>query len=518
MSAPTQGTGSHRGIRDSWTGQFGFLMAAIGSAVGLGNIWRFPGVAYTNGGGAFILPYLIALLFAGIPILLLDYALGHKYRGSAPLTFRRLNEKYEFLGWWQVLVSFIILVYYAVIIAWAAMYAIYSVNQAWGEDPLSFFVGDFLQASGDLISLQPVWHILIPLVLIWLFVLFVLGRGVSRGVEAANKVFLPLLVLLFVFLVVRALFLPGAIDGLNAFFTPEWDALFDASVWLAALSQIFFSMSIAFGIMLTYASYLPKRSNLTGTGLVAGFANSSFEILAGIGVFATLGFMAHQQNVTIDDLEGLSGPILSFVTFPKIITMMPGGHLFGVLFFTSLTLAGITSLLSLLQVVSSGFQDKFGLNPRRAAVIVGSVSAVISVVLFSTTTGLNTLDVVDSFINNVGVVSSAIAMTLLAYFAVPKIRALRNHLNMSSAVKVPKVWDYIVGLIVPAVLAVMLFQAIVDYVTAGYGDWEASSPNVLIFGWGTIVFAIIGALIFTYLPWNSDVNQEKIIRYKGEED
>lgn len=518
MSATSQGTDSHRGIRDSWTGQYGFLMAAIGSAVGLGNIWRFPGVAYSNGGGAFILPYLIALLFAGIPILMLDYALGHKYRGSAPLTFRRLNEKFEFLGWWQVLVSFIILVYYAVIIAWAAMYAIYSVNMAWGESPLDFFVGDFLQASGELISFTPVWHILIPLVFIWVFVLVVLGRGVSRGVEAANKVFLPLLVLLFLILVIRALFLPGAIDGLNEFFTPEWDALFDGTVWLAAMSQIFFSMSIAFGIMLTYASYLPKKTNLTGTGLVAGFANSSFEILAGIGVFATLGFMAHQQSVTVDELEGLTGPILSFVTFPKIISMMPGGALFGVIFFTSLTLAGITSLLSLLQVVSSGFQDKFGLNPRRAAVTVGSVSAVVSVVLFSTTTGLNTLDVVDSFINNLGVVSSAVVMTLLAYFAVPKIRALRNHLNMSSAIKVPKAWDYIVGLIVPAVLAIMMFQAIVDYLTVGYGDWTPGSANILIFGWGTIAVAAIGALVFTFLPWKPNVSQEKIIRYKGEED
>ena len=118
--------------RDQWTGQYGFLMAAIGSAIGLGNIWRFPGVAYSNGGGAFILPYLIALLFVGIPVLFLDYSLGHKYRGSAPLTFMRLNSKAESLGWFQVMVSFIITVYYAVIVAWAMMYAIYSVRLAWG--------------------------------------------------------------------------------------------------------------------------------------------------------------------------------------------------------------------------------------------------------------------------------------------------------------------------------------------------------------------------------------------------
>lgn len=183
--------------RDHWTGQYGFLMAAIGSAIGLGNIWRFPGVAYSNGGGAFILPYLIALLFVGIPVLFLDYSLGHKYRGSAPLTFKRLNSKAESLGWFQVMVSFIITVYYAVIVAWAMMYAIYSVRLAWGEDTTSFFVSDFLQASGDLISFRPVLSILIPLVVLWLFVLFILGRGVSKGVERLNRVFLPLLVVLF---------------------------------------------------------------------------------------------------------------------------------------------------------------------------------------------------------------------------------------------------------------------------------------------------------------------------------
>lgn len=518
MSDSTGSVETNRGGRDTWTGQYGFLMAAIGSAIGLGNIWRFPGVAYTNGGGAFILPYLIALLFVGIPILFLDYALGHKYRGSAPLTFHRLNKKAEALGWWQVIVSFIITVYYAAIVAWALMYAIYSVKLAWGDDPTNFFLNDFLHTDDKLISFTPVWNVLIPLVLLWIFVLFVLGRGVSGGIEKANKVFLPLLVILFIIMVGRALFLPGALDGLNAFFAPDWSALWDGNVWLAAFSQIFFSMSIAFGIMLTYASYLPKRSNLTGTGLVAGFANSSFEILAGIGVFSTLGFMAHMEGVGINELEGLTGVGLSFMTFPAIISMMPGGALFGVLFFGSLTLAGVTSLLSLLQVVSSAFQDKWGVDAKTAAVTGGGIAAIVSVALFATTTGLGTLDIVDAFINNLGVVGSAIMMTLLSYFAVPKVRALRNHLNMASAVKVPKAWDWIVGLVAPAVLAVMLFQAIIGYVTDGYGGFAPSSPNLLIFGWGSILITIVGSLILAKLPWSKKARNEPVVRFKGEED
>ena len=126
-------------------------------------------------------------------------------------------------------------------------------------------------------------------------------------------------------MVIRALFLPGAVEGLDAFFTPQWGELSDPHVWLNAFSQVFYSLSVGFGIMLTYASYLKPKTNLTGTALVAGFANSSFEILAGIGVFSALGFMASTQGVGVSDIEGLSGPILSFVTFPQIVSMMPGG-------------------------------------------------------------------------------------------------------------------------------------------------------------------------------------------------
>src|SRR5699024_3756602 len=135
--------------RQQFTGRRSFIFAAIGSAVGLGNIWRFPYVAYEGGGGAFIIPYLTALLTAGIPLLFLLYAIGHKYRGSAPLSFRRLNPGTEVIGWWQVGISFVIAVYYAVVVAWAIRYVGFSVNQGWGEDTTGFFVGDFLQQSGD---------------------------------------------------------------------------------------------------------------------------------------------------------------------------------------------------------------------------------------------------------------------------------------------------------------------------------------------------------------------------------
>ncbi|MDC4232926.1 sodium-dependent transporter [Actinomyces sp. B33] len=500
MTTTPTGAGLQPARKDTWSGQTGFLLAAIGSAIGLGNIWRFPGVAYANGGGAFLVPYLVALVAVGIPMLWLDYSLGHKFRGSPPWALRRLRAQGEFIGWFQVLVCFVILVYYGAVVAWGAQYTIYSVTQAWGDDPLGFFTGEFLRVvDSETFSWEPVAAVAVPLALLWVFVLLIVGRGLSKGVEAANRIFLPLLVVLFLIMVVRALFLPGAIDGLNEFFTPKWESLADPHVWLSAFAQIFFSLSVGFGIMLTYASYLKPKSNLTGTSLVAGFANSSFEILAGIGVFSALGFMAAKQDVALSELEGLTGPILSFVTFPQIISMMPGGAIFGVLFFGSLVLAGVTSLLSLLQVVSGGLQDKFGMSPARAALAFGVPATAVSVALFGTRSGLNTLDIIDTFINNIGVVGSAISMAILAAVAGPRLKGLRAHVNSVSSVKVPPVWDWLIGLAIPLVLAVMAFSAIVGYVVEGYGGYPTTFIGL--FGWGAVAFALVAALVLTLIPW-----------------
>jgi NSS family neurotransmitter:Na+ symporter len=493
--------------REQWTGQVGFILAAIGSAVGLGNIWRFPGVAYENGGGAFLIPYLVALITAGIPILFLDYAIGHRFRGSAPTAFRRLGGRrsgrwLEGLGWFQVAVAFVIGLYYTVVIAWALSYFVFSFDLRWGDDPATFLTGDYLKVTDPGFSFEFVPGVLIPLVIVWLVTIAVLAAGVAKGVQRANVIFLPLLVVAFAVLVVRALFLDGAAEGLNALFTPDWEALGDPNVWIAAYSQIFFSLSIAFGIMITYASYRKRKANLTAPGLVVAFANSSFEILAGIGVFATLGFFAFQQGIEVSELEGLTGVGLSFITFPAIVSQMPGGPIFGALFFGSLTMAGFTSLLSVLQVVSAAFQEKFGLTTRQAAIRVGGVSAILSVLIFSTTTGLLALDTADQWANNVGIVSSAVLTTILIVWVLRKGDELRFHLNSVSTFQVGKVWVFLVGILAPIVLAYMLISRIITLIVDGYADLPAWYLGIV--GWGTIAFTIVAAVVFTTLRWKRD--------------
>ncbi|MCI7457127.1 sodium-dependent transporter [Actinomyces urogenitalis] len=505
-SSPSPATGVER---EQWSGQLGFLMAAIGSAVGLGNIWRFPGVAYTNGGGAFMVPYIVALLAAGIPILLLDYATGHRYRGSSPTALRRISKRFEWLGWFHVMICFVIMTYYAVIVAWSLRYMLFSLNTAWGDDAGGFFysyigLGELSASGSPSYSAQPVVGVIIPLLIVWAFGLFTIARGVSAGVEKANKIFLPLLVIMFTVLVVRALLLPGATEGLNELFTPNWSALGDHRVWMAAFGQIFFSLSVGFGIMLTYASYLRPRSNLVGTGLVAAFANSSFELLAGIGVFSTLGFMAHSEGVGVADLEGISGVALSFVTFPTVISEMPGGPLFGVLFFGSFAMAGLTSFISIIQLVSAGVAEKFGWSTLKATLVTGIPSAVLSFVLFGTSSGLYDLDVVDAFINNIGVVASALIVCVGLGLVLRRLKVLQRHLNLVSETRLVRGWwRLLVAVVIPVLLGVMFVQTVWSYATEGYAYARGFEA---VFGWGMLFVVSVGTVVLTAMPWRTPVD------------
>lgn len=487
--------------RETWSSRKVFIIAAIGSAVGLGNIWRFPYIAYENGGGAFIVPYLVALLTAGIPLLFLDYAVGHKFRGSAPLAFRRLHPRAEALGWWQVAICFVIAIYYAVIIAWAGSYTVFSVTKEWGDDPASFFSSEFLQVSEETtIGFDFVPGVLLPLLLVWIFTLFVLAKGVHKGIARSSLIFLPLLLVMFLVLVVQSLLLPGAGTGLDALFTPNWAALSDTSVWIAAYGQIFFSLSVAFGIMITYASYLKKKTDLTGSGFVVGFANSGFEILAGIGVFAALGFMATAAGTDVDEVA-TSGIGLAFIAFPAIISQAPAGALLGVLFFGSLVFAGFTSLISIVEVIIAAVKDKMGYGRVKATMVAGLPMALISLLLFPTTTGLNLLDVSDAFVNSFGIVAVAfVAVVMLAYvFRV--LPQLSDHVNLTSSFKLGTAWRVMVSIIAPIVLGFMLITELISKAQEGYG--EMPTWFVGVFGWGMSVALIAVAFLLSLIPWST---------------
>lgn len=474
--------------RSQWGTRLGFLLAAMGSAIGLGNIWRFPATAYENGGGAFFIPYLFALITAGIPMLIMEYTIGHKYRSSAPRAFKRISRGMEWIGWWQVGISFVISTYYPVIVAWAAMYAYFSIGQIWGDDATTFFVGDFLNVSeaGTFGSMVP--SVFIPLLAIWSIVLFILFRGVKKGIELANKIFIPLLMVSFLLIVIRAITLPGALTGLDAFFAPDWSMMMDGSVWVAAYGQIFFSLSIAFAIMITFASYLPKKSDITNNAFITGFANSSFELLAGIGVFAALGFMATQNGVPVSEVvEGGIG--LAFMVFPEIISQMPASGLFGFLFFGSLVLAGLSSMVSISETYIAAVQEKFNIS-RRLSVAIGGGSATVVSLFYANQGGLNLLDTVDYFINNYGVALVGLFQVVAISWFARELKDLEAHANSVSDILIGQWWRFSLSVITPLVLGFMMLQNFRNDLEVHYGGY----PIGFLFNYGWMV--ALGVMFF----------------------
>ena len=416
------------------------------------------------------------------------------------MAFRHVSKYFEPFGWWNVLTNVVICTYYAVILGWAVSYTFYSVTGTWGAQPESFFFGEYLKMAKDPgLGLDFVGTVLWPLIGVWLFTIFILAAGVQKGVARASTFFMPLLVVMFVLMVGISLTLPGATKGLDALFTPNWSKLAEPGVWVAAYGQIFFSLSICFGIMITYSSYLKPKSDLGSTGLVVGFANSSFEVLAGIGVFAALGFMAASQGKEVSNVAS-SGIGLAFIAFPTIINQVqaPLGSIIGVLFFGSLVFAGITSLISVVEVIVAAVQDKWKVARVPATLAVCIPMAVISTLLFGTTTGLPVLDVLDKFINVYGIVAAGF-MYVLALVVWEKLPLLRKHVNSVSSFKIGIVWNFFI-LTTLNVLGYMLFLDTRDLLAknySGYPDWFL---NIL--GWGMAGGLIVLSVILTFLPWH----------------
>lgn len=480
-------------MRDQWNNKLGFLLAAIGSAVGLGNLWRFPYVAATNGGGAFLLPYLFAIITAGIPILILEYTMGKTYRGGAPVTWARINQKWEWVGWIQAMVAFVIGIYYFAIIVWVLSYVGFSFTEAWGADPSAFFV-EYLGVTDSALHLGGIqMNLVIPFLVIWAVTAFIMYKGISKGIEMVCRICLPILMVLTLILVIRGITLPGAADGLEYMFKPDWSALKEPSVWVAAYGQIFYSLSIGFAIMLAYSSYLPKETDVVNSAFITATANHGFEVFAGIGVFSIMGYMALQQGVPVEEVAA-SGIGLAFMTFPTAISSLPAFNgLIGVCFFGALLTAGVTSMVSILQAVVSSFHDKFDIEHKKAVTIVLVPTFILSI-LFITGAGLNILDIVDAFINNIGVATGGvIEVILICWFFNPE--RLRQEANQFSNFSIGKWWTYSLKFVTVIVLGVMLIMNTKDFIVNGYGGYAVT--DVAVFGWGAIAFVVIFAIILT---------------------
>ncbi|AQS39428.1 SNF family Na+-dependent transporter [Shewanella psychrophila] len=482
--------------REQWNTRIGFILAAVGSAIGLGNIWRFPYMAYENGGGAFFIPYLFAMISAGIPFMIMEFSLGHKLRGAAPKVFAKLGQNYglrlEWLGWFQVFIAAIIAVYYVAIIGWAISFLSFSFTQSWGTDTNAFFFKEYLQLGDNTPSKlgQFQLHIAIPMAIAWSITSLAIFTGVRRGIERASKIMMPLLFIMVLALIGRIIFLPGALEGLNYLFEPDFSKIFDAKVWSAAYGQIFFTLSVGFAIMLAYSSYLPKKSDISNNAFMTVLINCGFSIMAGIMIFGVLGYMAQEQGKALTEVVS-SGVGLAFVTIPAAINLLPAPYILGPLFFLALVVAGFSSHISIIEAVTSAVMDKLNFPRKKAAFLVCGTGFLASMA-FATNGGLLLLDLIDYFINNVALLLSCfIELIILAWLF--KISDIRDYANRISEFTVGRWFDLCLRFISPAMLAIILVKNLINTITEGYGDYPIQDQIIL--GWGLIAVMLLLSLI-----------------------
>ncbi|GAB2657076.1 sodium-dependent transporter [Vibrio panuliri] len=471
--------------REQWGSRAGFILAAVGSAIGLGNIWRFPYMAYENGGGAFFIPYLFAMLTAGIPFMILEFSMGQKYRGSAPKTLAKIHSKFEWLGWFQVGVAAVIAIYYVAVIGWAISYFGMSFTQSWGTDTNAFFFGEYLKLGGDnsptaLGSIQ--WKIAIAMLIAWAITYAAIVGGVKAGIERASKIMMPILFIMVLLLIGRMIFLPGALDGVNYMFEPDFSKIWDVKVWAAAYGQIFFTLSIGFAIMLAYSSYLPEKSDITNNAFMTVLINCGFSILAGIMIFSVLGYMAQEQGKPLTEVVS-AGVGLAFVTLPAAINLLPAPYVLGPLFFFALVVAGLSSHISIMEAVTSAIIDKLKWSRKKAANVVVGTGVILSMA-FATNGGLLLLDLVDHFANNVGIMVGALVEVVLMAWLLNKVPSVREYVNAKSDFTIGQWFDVCIRFVTPVMLAIILATKLQALFTEGYGGYD------LTLGW-----VVMGALL-----------------------
>jgi NSS family neurotransmitter:Na+ symporter len=469
-------------------------MAAIGSAVGLGNVWRFPYVCFENGGGAFLIPYFIAIFTAGIPLMILEFSIGHWARGAPPKAFLKVGKKWEWAGWLSVLLPFTVATYYVVVMAWCFSYMIYSIDLRWGLNSEQFFLNTYLGISNQPLEINGISiPVLFGLIAIWFFIFLILYKGVKRiGKVVAWTV--PIPTILIIILTIRGLTLPGSIDGLAYYLTPDFSKLLDGNVWIAAYAQVFFSLGVAQGIMITYSSFLKKKSDLTNNAFIISLADAGTSFLAGFTVFSIVGYLAMSQGIGVNELgDKIAGPYLTFITYPTAISLLPfAASFFGIIFFIALLTFGIDSAFSMMEPVSDGIHDKWKISKTKTTAILCTIGFFISLI-FTTSSGLYLLDIVDHYIANYGLVIIGLIECLILGWMF-KIYKLREHANETSEIKIGRWWDFLIKFFIPIFLIILLIVGIYQNIIEPYMGYEWWI--IFVIGIFPILMMIIISIIF----------------------
>lgn len=437
--------------RSSFTGKIGFVLAAAGSAVGLGNIWRFPYLAAKYGGGIFLLTYILLALTFGFALMCAEIAIGRKTGKSAIGAFKDLDKRFGFIGVLAALVPIIILPYYSVIGGWVTKYITVFVSGHGSAAAGADYFGGFIGATGE-----PLIYFLIFMAVTALIVLF----GVEKGIEKVSKVMMPLLVVLIIGITVYVLCQPGIGPGVKDYLLPDFKE-FSINTVLGAMGQLFYSMSLAMGIMITYGSYMKKDNHIEKSVHQIELFDTGIAVLAGLMIVpAASAFGNGEVN---------KGPGLMFATLPAVFDKMPGGHIVGAVFFILVLFAALTSSISLMETIVSIFCDKFGWNRKWTCLIVFLGCLVLGVpssLGFGAwghilPLGMDLLSFFD-FISNSVMMPIVALLTCIFVGYVIKPVALIDEIEQTEKFKAKTLFTVIIKYVAPICIVLILISSVLD--------------------------------------------------------
>jgi len=456
MSSPLD-----QSVNQRFSSRLGLILSALGIAVGTGNIWRFPRIAAQNGGdegaGAFILAWLVFLFLWSIPLIIAEYALGRKFRAGVIGIFKKaLSGKFAWMGTFVAFVSTAIAFFYTVIVGWCIYYFIYMVSHPLPETTsAAMAIWDDYQSSA--------WPLLFHLIAVG-FGALAIWKGI-RSIEKVNKILIPTLLAIVLVSVIRALTLPGALDGVKYLFTPQWDQLTRPGTWLSALTQNAWDTGAGWGLFLTYAAYMQSRHGAVKNAFITGIGNNVVSLLAGIMIFGTV-FSVLQNEMGMNtgetlDIMRTSGPAstgLTFIWMPQLFARMFLGKPLAMLFFLGLTFAGFSSTIAMLELPTRVMLDT-GMKRARA---IGLVVAVVYLMGIPSARNLNLLSNQD-FVWGIGLmISGAFIAFAIIRFGVSRMRTELN--SVSWDWNVGRWWGFNISLFIPvaalALLAWWMFQSV----------------------------------------------------------
>lgn len=431
--------------RESWGGKLGFWLAAAGSAIGLGNIWRFPYLAGANGGAAFVFIYLLIVLTIGFSVMLAEFAIGRHTNLNAVGAFQKLKGgPWQIAGWMGVVAGFVILSFYSVIGGWTIKYIISSFTGmiSTSTDSTEYFL-NFI-ANGP----QTVLYLAIFMAI----TIFVVYRGVGKGIEDTCKILMPALFAILVILIIRAVTLPGAFAGIDFYLNPDFSKITGKTI-LAALGQAFFSLSLGMGCMITYGSYIKsKKDSLPKAAAIITLLDTSAAFLAGFVIFPTVFAFGAEPG---------AGPGLTFITLPKVFALMPGGQIWSALFFLLLCVAALTSAISLLEVVVAYAIDNLKWPRQKAAVSIGGVifllgipSALSQGAVSLNVLGMSFLDLLDFISNNILLTVGGLLISLFVGWIIPDIA--KKETTSHGPFAFQTIWLWICRVVAPVAIFIII--------------------------------------------------------------